>query len=64
MQQPPALPKDTLTSAVPSLTLRLTADGFVYLYGSSNEGRELGAQEGYHTREQSQFVRDISTTWL
>ena len=56
MQQPPALPKDALTSAVPSLTLRLTADGFVYLYGPSKEGRESGAQEGYHTRGQSQFV--------
>ncbi len=56
MQQPPALPTDTLASAVPSLALRLTADGFVYLYGLSGEEKEAGAQESYHTKSQSQFV--------
>ena len=56
MQQPPAIPKDTMTSAVSSLTLRLTADGFVYLYDLSDEETEAGTREGYHTRRQSQFV--------
>ncbi|MFR6435597.1 DUF3822 family protein [Porphyromonas sp.] len=45
-----------MTSAVSSLTLRLTADGFVYLYDLSDEETEAGTREGYHTRRQSQFV--------
>lgn len=67
MQQPPALPTDTLASAVPSLALRLTADGFVYLYGLSDEEGVAGAQEGYHTKGQSQFVpldwSRVSAVW-
>lgn len=50
MQQPPALPTDTLASAVPSLALRLTADGFVYLYDLSEEESVAGAQEDYTAR--------------
>ena len=56
MQQPPALPKDTQTSAVSSLTLRLTADGFVYLYDLSREETGVAAQESHYTKSQSQFV--------
>ena len=67
MQQPPAFPKDTQTSAVSSLTLRLTADGFVYLHDLSREETGVAAQEGYHTKGQSQFVpvdwSRVSTLW-
>ena len=64
MQQPPALPTDTLASAVPSLALRLTADGFVYLYGLSEEESVAGAQEGYHTlRERSACSTQPLTMW-
>lgn len=74
MQQPPPLPRDTHASAAPSLSMRLTADGFVYLYGVTDDLAQLSVEGDQEARErtlasrpESQFVpiewSRVSTLW-